>query len=70
MALGRGLLQTPTVTYVTTTVEFVEAAERGDPHIEILKHLDFGDTDLKQLDNNLASNATVHVGSAVRSIRV
>lgn len=65
------MLQEATVTYINTAAELIAAVEKGDPHIEILSHLDFKDFPPRPVGNDFNSTATVIVDSVtVRSIRV
>ena len=70
LGIGRTLFQEDTVSYVTTAEELLAAVERGDPHIEVVGHLDFSGippTPVGTEDNN---TGTVNVLGKVRSIRV
>jgi hypothetical protein len=55
---------------VFTPAEFIDAVEKGKPHIQIRSHLDFSGFAVKPLGNENDNNATVVVGSSVRSITV
>ena len=69
-ALGRGLRQADTVTFITTPDEFIAALGRGDPHLQVTEHLDFEGYSAKAVGNDWDSSATLIVGPSVRSIRV
>jgi hypothetical protein len=55
---------------VFTPEDFIDAVEEGKPHIQILSHLDFTGFAVKSVGNENKNNATVVVGSSVRSITV
>ena len=67
---GRGMQAADTVTFINTPAELIAALGRGDPHIQILRHLNFLGFSPKRVGNDFQNVATLVVGSTVRSIRV